>query len=204
MSPASLNEDIRDGIQEVANVAVGQAADRIARSFSTFVHLPIPRVNLIEASDIRMALSAVDSSQQVTAAIQPFVGSGISGEALLILTDVSLDDLASLMGYSSPDVTSTNKEGELVLEIASLLNGSCVQGICNQLELGVLLKHPKLLAQHRSLTDVLREENLPWQQALAIELNYGFEGYEICCDLLILFHEWSLETLFSKVALLMD
>ena len=36
MSVINFNEDIRDGLQEIANVAVGQAGDKIARSFFDF------------------------------------------------------------------------------------------------------------------------------------------------------------------------
>jgi chemotaxis protein CheY-P-specific phosphatase CheC len=49
-----LSEELRDGFQEIANIAVGQTADKIARSFSAFVQLPIPQVHLLESADIRI------------------------------------------------------------------------------------------------------------------------------------------------------
>ncbi len=202
MSNVEFNEDIRDGIQEIANVAVGATADKIACSFSTFVQIPIPRVHLLDAADIMMALTAVESGARVTAVTQPFFGSGISGEALLIFTDASMRELSQLMGYQDTD--SDHQQVELVLEMASLLNGSSIQGICSQLDINVLLKHPTLMGQHTSLSDILSGASFPWQQTLAIELNYAFEDYAITCDLIILLHEESLPSLFTQVNFLIE
>lgn len=201
MSEITFNEDIRDGIQEIANLAVGEAADRVARSFSAFVKLPLPNVHLIEAADILMTLGAVCSQHQVTAVTQAFYGPGISGEALLLFTDASLRDLASLMGY---EVVSDHQQAELVLEMASLLNGSCVLGFCNKLDITVLLKHPAILAQHASLQELVGNSQFPWKTTLCIELNYAFESYNIACDLIILFHEQSLPTLFEQISVLLE
>lgn len=202
MPDLELTEDLRDGIQEISNVAVGEAADKIARSFSTFVKMPIPTVHLVEAADIMMALSAVEQGQRVTAVTQPFFGTGLSGEALLIFTDASLNDLTQLMGYQI--VHDDHQQVELVLEMASLLNGSCIHGICGQLDISVLLKHPSMLGQHASLTEILSDTQFPWHQTLAIELNYAFEDYDITCDLIILFHEDSLPRMFEQVDFLIN
>lgn len=201
MSAIAFNEDIRDGIQEIANVAVGLAAENIAKSFSTFVELPIPQVHIIEAADIQMALGSVFSGEALTAVTQPFYGNGLSGEALLLCTDASMEALSSLMGYGKEH---QHKELELVLEIASLLNGTCIMGFCNQLDISVLLKHPEVYGQHASLADIFRHQSFPWKQTLAIELNYAFEGYDISCDLILLFHEDSLSSLFEKIQFLLE
>lgn len=202
MSHSEFNEDLRDGIQEVANIAVGEAGDKIARSFSTFVQIPIPSVHLIEAADIMMALTAIESGARVTAVTQPFFGSGISGEALLLFTDASMAQLSELMGYQASK--DDHQQVELVLEMASLLNGSCIQGFCSQLDISVLLKHPSLFGQHASMSEILTNAKFPWHETLAIELNYAFEDYSITCDLIILFHEDSLKSLFRQVNFLME
>jgi chemotaxis protein CheC len=202
MSKIEFNEDLRDAIQEITNVAVGEAADNIARSFATFVNIPIPSVHLLESADVKMALTAIEAGERIIAVTQPFYGSGISGEALLIFTDASMDQLSQLMGYQS--LSDDHQQVELALEMSSLLNGSCIQGFCSQLDINVLLKHPALLGQHTSLDDILSQSRFPWQHTLAIELNYSFENYDITCDLIILFHEDSLDTLFTQLNFLLD
>lgn len=200
MVALEFNEDIRDGFQEIANIAVGLAGDNIARSFKTFVQLPIPQVHLIESADIQMVLDANTAGDKVTAVTQAFFGSAVSGEALLLFTDASMTDLSALMGYQE----HKNLQAELVLEMASLLNGSCIQGFCAQLDIAVLLKHPKVLGQEISVTDIFSQQGFSWKQTLAIELNYVFEGFDVCCDLVLLFHEESLPALFDTIQLLIE
>ena len=52
----TLSADMRDCYQEIANVAMGRAGDLLARLLNVFVELPIPNVNFIEVSELRMAL----------------------------------------------------------------------------------------------------------------------------------------------------
>ena len=202
MPTVVLDEDIRDGLQEIANVAVGEAAYKIARSFSAFVQIPIPKVHLIESADIMMTLGTIETEDRVTAVTQPFYGTGVNGVAVLLFSDASMDQLSQLMQHH--DAGDDHQQAELVLEMASLLNGSCVQGICGQLDLMVLLKHPGLFGQHEALSELLSKDKLAWDETLAIELNYAFEGFEITCDLVILFNEDSLPFLFKQLRYLID
>ncbi|MDX1636019.1 MAG: response regulator, partial [Marinobacter sp.] len=49
---------LHDYLQEISNVAMGRAADLLARLLNVFVQLPVPRVAMIERSELSMALSA--------------------------------------------------------------------------------------------------------------------------------------------------
>ena len=46
-----ISEDQRDCYQEITNVAMGQAADRLARLLNVYVILPIPKINIISATN---------------------------------------------------------------------------------------------------------------------------------------------------------
>jgi chemotaxis protein CheY-P-specific phosphatase CheC len=196
-----LSEELRDGFQEIANIAVGQTADKIARSFSAFVQLPIPQVHLLESADIRMALTAMDDNANVSAVTQPFYGDGVSGEALLLFSDATLSDLSILMGYEP--ATEFRQQVEHMLEMASLLNGSCIQSVLAQLEIDVLIGYPVLLTLRKKLREVFAEHKFPWDKTLALELNYRFEGFSTTCDLVLLFHQQSLPKLFNQLELLL-
>ncbi len=202
MSITELTADQRDGLQEIANVAVGQTADKVARSFTAFVQMPIPRVLLIDAVDLRMAFSAVDEGQSITAVTQPFYGEGVHGEALLLVSDASADELARLMGYPPSDDDGTQLER--ILEMSSLLMATCIQSVLEQLEIDVLISHPVLLGRHARLGDILGERDTPWVRTLALELIYCFEGFDVQCDLILLFHQNALPTLLRKLDLLLE
>lgn len=202
MSITELTADQRDGLQEIANVAVGQTADKVARSFTAFVQMPIPRVLLIDAVDLRMAFSAVDDGQSITAVTQPFFGEGVHGEALLLVSDASADELARLMGYTSSD--NDGVQLERILEMSSLLTATCIQSVLEQLEIDVLISHPVLLGRHAQIGQILGEQDTPWIRTLALELNYRFEGFGVQCDLILLFHQSALPTLLRKLDLLLE
>lgn len=201
MTAVFLDENLRDALQEIANVAVGQTADRLARSFSAFVKMPIPRVHLLDSVDIRMAIGAHAEGENVTAVTQAYYGDGISGEALLLMNDSSAAELSRLMGYAPP--ATEQEQLEHVLEIASLLTASCIQSVLEQLEIDVLISHPTLLGRHTRVQDLFMEQDLPWDKTLAIQLNYLFEGFSLSCDLILLFHQDSLPSLFEKLELLL-
>lgn len=98
-SITELDPQLRDCLQEVSNVAMGQAGDMLARLLKVFVELPIPNVNLIEVSELCMAFASVEDFDETSGVCQGFIGSGISGEALLILNDSSFGDMAALLNY---------------------------------------------------------------------------------------------------------
>ncbi len=197
-----FSEELRDGFQEVANIAVGRTADKIARSFATFVKMPIPQVHLLESADVRMALTSMKEQENVTAVTQPFYGDGISGEALLLFSEATLSDLSVLMGYEP--ATEGHEQLEHMLEISSLLSGSCIQSVLEQLEIDVLIGYPTVLGLRKSLHDMFAERAFPWDKTMAIELNYEFEGFRTACDLVLLFHQQALPELFNKMELLLS
>ncbi len=62
----NLSEEQRDCLQEVTNVAMGQAGDNLARLLDTFVILSIPHIAIMTPSDIAMALQSINGSDSVS------------------------------------------------------------------------------------------------------------------------------------------
>ena len=192
----------RDCIQEIANVAMGQAADLLARLLDVFVKLPIPNVNILEVSELKMALSQAEQADTYTAVCQGFIGSGIAGEALLIFSDSSYEDMAKLLKYGG-ELNDTS-ELELIMDIASILVGACTSGIAQQLDIAFSQGHPMVLGQHVKVGDLLKTNETRWKQTLAIEITYEIENYDITCDLMLLFTEDSIDNLNQRLSYLMD
>jgi chemotaxis protein CheY-P-specific phosphatase CheC/AmiR/NasT family two-component response regulator len=206
-APSSANDlfldpELRDCYQEIANVAMGQAGDLLARLLDVFVVLPIPNVNLIEVSELSMALSAVELHESTSGVCQGFIGAGISGEALLILNDSSFKDVASLMNYQYEVDEST--ELELLMDMANVLIGACLNGVSTQLDMSFSQGHPVVLGQHRKISELIATNSTRWKKTLAIEISYSIENLPIKCDLLLLFTEESMKTLNNKIAYLLD
>ncbi|MEW9799329.1 response regulator [Alteromonas sp. CYL-A6] len=197
-----LAPDIRDCYQEITNIAMGQAGDHLARIMNVFVRLPIPNVNLIEVSELHMMLSDIESHEEVTAVCQGFLGPGIRGEALCILSDSSFDDVAKILNISQE--VDDQLQLELLMDAASILIGTCLSGLAEQMDINFSQGHPIVLGQHRAITEIIAMNRIRWKRTLAIELSYGLEGYNVQCDLILLFTEESMQTMNSKLAHLLE
>ncbi|WP_231916716.1 response regulator [Rheinheimera sp. SA_1] len=198
----ALDPILRDVFQELTNVAMGQAGDLLARLLKVFVKLPIPNVNVIEVSELHMAIASVEQKQTTSAVCQGFIGGGISGEALLILNDSSFADIAKLLNYNGKLTTKT--ELELLMDIGNILIGAVLKGLAEQIDMTFSQGHPVVLGQHAPISEMIKANAKRWKRTLAIEISYGIENYNINCDLLLLFTEDSIKTMNYKVAFLLE
>ena len=192
-----VKTDLRDVYREIANVAMGRAADFLARLLGAFVVMPIPNVNMIEVAELRMALDEIAAGDNVTAVCQGFIGSGIAGEALLIFNESSFKDIAELMKYDGKIDESV--ELELLMDISNVLIGACLKGIVDQLDITFSQGHPMVLGRHIKVADLLKGNAMKWKQTFAIEMGYRIENRKINCDLLLLFTEDSMDAMRRHV-----
>lgn len=197
-----LDEETRDVLQEVTNVAMGQAGSLLAEVLKVFVQLPIPNVNVLEVSELSMALQSVESNSTTSGVCQGFISGGVAGEALLILSDSGFKDIARLLKYEG-EVTE-KVELELLMDIANILIGSVLKGLSEQLDLNFSQGHPVVLGQHCNVSELIYTNSTHWKQTLTVEISYALEGYDVKCDLLLLITEDSIPTLRNKLNFLFD
>lgn len=197
-----LPENIRDCYQEVVNVAMGQAGANLAKVMGVFVNLPIPNVNLIEVSELHMMLSDIDDKESTSAVCQGFLGDGISGEALFILSDSSFQDVANI--FQIKEDVDDQLQLELLMDAASILIGTCLSGIATQLDMQFRQGHPVILGQHQNVKELIKSNKRAWRKTLAIEVSYGLEGFNVKCDLVLLFTEDSMDMMNAKLAHMLE
>lgn len=197
-----IEVSLYDAYKEVANVAMGQAANLLAKLLDVFVVLAVPKVSIIEVNELKMALSQAEFSNSQSAICQGFIGAGISGEALMIFNDTSLNDIAHLMKYKG-DIDQTI-EIELLMDISSILIGAFLKGFTQQLDITFSQSHPVIIGRHIQIADLLKQDSMHWNKTLAIEIPYNIEDKKIQCDLLILFTEDSLKPMNDRISYILD
>lgn len=204
-TPVSIELPIlrrRDIYMEVANVAIGRAADALARHFDVFVHLPLPNVNIFEVSELHMALRDLANNDQVSGVCQGFSGEGIAGEALVLLSDGSVADLKKLMKV--PADSEELEELELLMDVSNILVGAFLNGLGEQAEVRFFQSSPVLLGQHISIDSVISNTSGSFKKTMTFEVSYNIDGTSIRCDLLFMFVDESLPLLDNKLAYLME
>ncbi|SEI75451.1 Response regulator receiver domain-containing protein [Allopseudospirillum japonicum] len=194
---------LKEVMQEIVNVAMGQAASLFAQVLKVFIELPVPQVNILQASRLQNALSRVEQRGSISVACQGFTSMGIAGEALLLFRDASFTDLAKLTHY--PNALDRAAELELLTDMASILIGACVKGLSEQLDLDFSKGHPVILGQHSSLQGIFRPHSeTENQHILAIKIDYKISSHNIDCDLLLLFPEPSMRALEERLSYIVE
>lgn len=196
------SEDYRDCLQEVTNVAMGQAGDRLAHLLDTFVVLSIPHIEVMSPADIAMTLNAIKSSDRVSGVCQGFIGGGIAGEAIILFNDTSFSDLADLMDYQGELDDQAQKE--LLMDTTNVLFGACLKGLAEQIDMSFSFGAPMVLGQGQKLDEMFDSKKSLWSKALVTEINYQLEGYNVNCDLLLIVTESSMELLCKKLDYLLE
>lgn len=192
--------DYLDCYREIANIAMGQAADLLARLLNVFVQLPVPNINFFEISEFAMAMQAVSKDKKVSAVCQGFIGSGISGEAVVLFEDSSFEDMAKLMKFTG-DIGKA-EELELLLDTANILIGATLRGIAEPLNLAFSQSHPVILGRNCKVEELVKRNAQKWRRMFAIEINYKIEEHDIRCDLLLLFSEEDMPKINSRISYL--
>tara|TARA_R110001599_G_scaffold42551_8_gene128112 strand:+ start:23816 stop:24892 length:1077 start_codon:yes stop_codon:yes gene_type:complete len=185
------NVSFRDAFREVTNIAMGRAANLLSKVLGVFIELPIPNVNILEVGELHMTLADAQRGQSLTAICQGYIGGGLAGEALLIFHDAEINDVAKLLDTQEDESARL----EMLLDLASIIIGACLNGLSEQLNISLSQSHPLVLGQHCPIEDLVRINQRRWKRTLAVEISYGLEDLDIHFDLLLLFTEDSVPRL---------
>lgn len=191
----SGNIDSYSFYREIANIAMGQAADRLARLLQVFVHLPVPQVSLRSPEQLNTTITQHNEQDNGVIISQGFVGAGIAGEALLMFDAANISDMARLLGYEQTPDAQTEKE--VVIELANVLSGAFLNSLAHLLDISFSQSPPFIMGIHGKFPD-LNTATTDWQQVLSIDIRYQITSHQISCDLLVLFSEQSLDALNQR------
>jgi chemotaxis protein CheC len=193
MSEPVLTEDRRDALQEVANLAMGQAATRLASLLDAFIELSVPRVKVVAVSEAAQALREMTGIEDAVSAVRQGFRSDIKGEALVICRSDGIEQLCSLVSdpYANSSYEAVSQR-ELMFDVANVLTGACVSSILDQLGRTPVFSAPGLLGNAMTLDEVFQPDVLQWQVALLVEVNFALEDQSFRAHLVMLMAEESI------------
>lgn len=196
--PLKMAVDLKDYYQEVANIAMGQAGDRLARLLNTFLHLPVPSVALLEPKQLESKLRNAYGQENVAIVTEGFSGLEVAGEALLIFNETNIDHIAAVLNYDTASKTLSEKE--ILIELANILSSAFLHSFANQLDLNFSQCAPVILCAADE-TDHTPVHIGTHAHTLAISIPYTLTSPPISCELLVLFTEDSLAALNDRTSL---
>lgn len=202
MTIQSYSEEQIDALQEVVNIAMGQAGASLASVFDIFVKLSVPRIKIMTVEDITHSMiRIVGENTEISAVRQAFYDS-IRGEAILIFKNSGCGDLADLMGYENE--LDAKNEQELLLDVSNILVGAVLCGVAEILDTELSFSAPSIMATGIHVEDLFHPHNLSWSHALLIEVNFSLEARDFTCHLVILMPEESIGRMRHTITRFME
>lgn len=193
MKMQSLTPEQADTLQEVVNIAMGQAGDSLARVLDSFVRLSVPRIKLIDVANIGPGIAKLVKDDMLITAVRQSFYDDLSGEAIIIFSADGCHDLSDLMGYQTELDPLTEKE--VLFDVSNILVGACLNGIAEQLNANLSFSAPSLIAENTTANTLLTPDSLPWNHALQVEVNFSLEKRNFISHLIIMMAEDAIESL---------
>lgn len=185
MSEFNLTEDQLDCLQELINIAMGQASDQLARYLDTFVYLKVPSIESVDGTELVRELSERQDTMAIVS--QGFFGhEGIRGEALLAYQEEDSGRIADLLGYEPGELS----QDEQLIDISSILTTTFLNVFARQIDNQMSYSAPKLLPNVQgNLSEHLEHAEFSWDLALKVNINYQVTDYSFNCNMILLIPE---------------
>lgn len=155
MNDTQISEDEQDILQEIMNIAFGQAAAELAEIINIFVVLSVPYIRMIEAVDLPGYIQTEFSEFGNISIVEQNFWGDFKGTALLIFPAGSGKELVSLLD-DSPAAEfqySDILEKETLMEVGNILIGACVGKVAELLKDVVTYSPPKVIVEdHPDIT----------------------------------------------------
>lgn len=133
-----------DILSEIGNIGAGNATTALAQLLNTKVDMKVPKVELLEFSQVGEAMGG---EEQLMAGIYQIVEGDISGSIMFLLEEKSAITLISkLMG--TPEVDNAAEFGEMELsalkEIGNIITGSYLSSLSMLTNLKIIASIPAI------------------------------------------------------------
>jgi chemotaxis protein CheC len=148
-----IGAEEKDILQEIMNIAFGNAAAELAQVINIFVVLSVPYIRVLMARELPEYIkSEVTGCDSVTIVEQDFWGD-FKGNALLVFQSGAGRELAFMLngddGIFEPGVTD-RFESEILMEVGNILIGACVGKLAELLGDVIQYSPPKVLIENHA------------------------------------------------------
>lgn len=172
----------KDILQEVMNIAFGQASAELAEVIDIFVVLSVPDIQVLKGSDLPDYLChELKPATTVNIIEQSFLGK-FSGQALLVFPAGAEKELLQLFAQdqelNSQDIDIDTLEIETLLEVGNILIGACIGKIAELLDDVVAYDPPHITAKNLTLEGC--DSPVPAESfAISIRTMFRFEQQNV-------------------------
>lgn len=179
-----LNEDEKDCLQELMNIAYGSASSAIAEIIDAFATLAIPNINVINVNELKPYLNSQLKGKEHFVASQLITGD-FSGENLFIIGKDSAINMSKEFDLVHDGELTDNEISDIVLEITNILSSTTISSLISEMNSYASFSPPSItkIKDADELEDNKLEE---YDQVIIISTELNFAEQNIYGQLLML------------------
>ena len=201
-SKINLTEDERDCLQELMNIAYGSATAAITEILNAFAKLSIPKIQIIDASELKNYLSKeLDLDEEHLVSLQQINGT-ISGENMFVIDKKSATNIAYKFGLEENEIND-EEICDIVLEITNILSSSTISKLAEDIDTNVSFSAPVI----KNITSINQLNNLfisKYEKVIIISTQLNFEDLNIHAELFIFTTDNSILYIKEKLKKILD
>lgn len=189
MNDELFNEDERDQLGEIVNIAMGKTGAALAEAFDGFINLRVPEIRSVDAADIDQTRQRlVLSYERISVLHQEFFGE-LAGDIAVIYGPASYAALREVLGFDDRDGDGRQQREELLLELGNALASTCILEIGALLNLRTGMRPPRVAAfdvPSQEAVQHLFGDSPAWAgKSLLIDIIFHLEAHDIPFELMI-------------------
>lgn len=196
-----LNEEQRDCLQELTNVAMGAAAESLAELAQNFVHLPIPVIRCVATAELVSSFEEIAKNLPASVISQNCMIGAVPFRGLMIVGDSSIKNLAANI---ERQLATEDDNEKLLHELYDTITHRCFDQLSEMFEMPIERQQAIVQACHilPELFDMKSIIKTP--TTIAVEINYKIEANAFDCHLLLLFPDNILKQLADQLDILLN
>jgi len=196
MPQFTLSEDEQDVLQELMNVAYGNATAVVADMLDAFASLSIPNIKIMKTDDLLANFSALKSKSYFFST-QAFSGE-FSGESAFFINQESAENLAKHL-----ELESEEDLDDAILELTNVLTSSLTTKLSQEMDTEVSFSLPSI--SKVPLEEIGNVETFQqYSQVIVIDTDLNFEDQKINGKIFILTKDESIQWLKIKLNTILE
>ncbi len=196
MNSIILTEDEKDVLQELMNVAYGNATAVIAEMLDAFASLSIPNIKVMQVSELMEKFNQLKDSSYFFST-QAFMGE-FNGESAFFIDEESANNLAKHL-----ELESIEDLDDAILELTNVLTSSLTTRLAQEMDTEVSFALPSI--SKVPLNEIANVDTfLQYSQVIVIDTDLNFEDQMIHGKIFILTKDESIQWLKERIHTILE
>ncbi len=194
----TLTELQKDGIGELLNIGMGNAAESLSQMVNEEVLLSVPDIQLLATANVEEQLS--NAKTEMSAVSQEFEGAFKGNALLLFPEDKSLELVWALLQGSVPKDEVAEMEEDALSEIGNVIINACLGTLSNMLKDSINSDFPQFRrGKYMNIINELSEDGNEGAVMLYMQIDFRLKAKDIDGYVAIVMDVGALEEFLSKI-----